>query len=103
MAALGARLRAFDVFHPNNDWEIMALLTDPAGGPPRLLLLTQHAADYRRSRLTDFDTYLRAMIATRFTVPSRARLFGEYRGDLKPPLTFDQLSAQTLVPAMFRG
>lgn len=97
------KLKLFDAYHLDNDVQGMAFIVDPDA--PRkfgVMMLDDYYADWSGSRVTDFETYIRAMCATRFTIPSRKRLFGKYRGDKDPALTYSALSEAELIPALFR-
>ena len=102
MAELGKRTKVMDAYERENDAEAMAFLTEPFSGSWQVLLLDNYLADWRNSRLTDFSTYIQVMAATRFTIPSRKRIFGKYRGDQGPLLRWEDLSMEELVPALFR-
>lgn len=102
LAELGARTKLFDRYEPVNDAEAGAFITDPDPDQWKVLMLDQYLADWQNSRLTDFRTYILAMCATRFTIPSRKRIFGKYRGDQEPLLRWEDLNTPALVPALFR-
>ena len=102
MAELGKRTKLMDVYEPVNDAEAMAFLTEPFSGTWQVLLLDNYLADWQNSRLTDFSTYIQVMAATRFTIPSRKRIFGKFRGDQQPLLLWGDLNKEELVPALFR-
>lgn len=101
MADLGKRTKLMDIYEPENDAEAMAFLTQPYSGVWEVLLLDDYLADWRNSLITDFSTYILVMAATRFTIPSRKRIFGKFRGDLEPMLRWDTMNKKDLVPALF--
>lgn len=102
MAELGKRTKLMDAYEPVNDAEAMAFLTEPFSGSWRVVMLDDYLADWRNSRLTEFSTYIRVMAATHFTIPSRKRIFGKYRGDQEPLLLWEDLNKEELVPSLFR-
>lgn len=102
LAELGARTKLFDRYEPVNDAEAAAFITDPDPVQWKVLMLDQYLADWQNSRLTDFSTYILAMCATRFTIPSRRRVFSKYRGDKEEMLRWEVLAGEDLTPALFR-
>lgn len=102
LAELGARTKLLDRYEPVNDAEAIALITDPDPDQWKVLMLDQYLADWQNSRLTDFRTYILAMCATRFTIPSRRRVFSKYRGDKEEMLRWEMLAEEDLLPALFK-
>jgi hypothetical protein len=96
------KLKIFDAYYVNNDVECMALITDEPGKDFHLVMLTDYFADWQNSKLVEFDAYIKAICETRFTIPSRRRLFRKYRGDKDPVLTYSDLDNESLVPALFK-
>lgn len=101
LAELGQRTKLMDMYETVNDADAMAFLTEPCSGSWRIVMLDNYLADWRSSRLTDFATYIQVMAVTRFTIPSRRRIFGKYRGDLEPILRWEDLNTSALVPTLF--
>lgn len=95
-ASFGAMLKPFDLFHVNNDLQCMAFIADPAGTQWKVMMLDDYYADWHQSKITDFETYLKAMCKTWFTVPSRKKLFGKYRGDKEDAVTLSDLPDRKL-------
>lgn len=102
IAAIGARTKIFDRYEVQNDEEAMAFLTNDTGENWQVLLLDNYLADWQNSRLTDFDTYIRAMAASHFTIPSRHKIFEKFRGDNEPLLRWENLRLETLTPSIFQ-
>ena len=102
-AAFAKKIKPFDLYHIENDAECMAFIiqSTPVESRFDVMMLDDYFADWQNSRTTDFDTYIRAMCSTHFTIPSRKRLFGKYRGDKEPVLTYDMLPQEDLTPAIF--
>jgi hypothetical protein len=101
--AFAKKLKIFDAYdQANNDVECAALVTDDPGKDYYLLILDNYFADWHNSRLVEFEAYIKAICETRFTIPSRRRLFGKYRGDKDQILTYNDLDKESLVPALFK-
>src|SRR5205823_1787487 len=77
------RLKPFDIF---SDYYCMAFLLEKGVGNPKVLLLSDYYAEWYYSRITDFESYMQMLLASRGIVRSRDKIYSEYRGDLKPPL-----------------
>jgi len=104
LGVFAKQLKIFDAYFISNDFECIALITetDKIVEQFYLLMLDDNFADWHNSRIIDFETYILAMCATKFTIPSRRRLFGKYRGDREPVLTYEMLSEPNIEPALFR-
>ena len=101
-ASFSNMLRPFDFYYTDNDFQCMSFIVDPQGAEYKfeVVMLDDYFADWHNSFITDFETYIKAICATQFTIPGRQRLFGKYRGDLQPPLTFDKLNVDLLKPIL---
>lgn len=97
----GRRLRPFDVY---STYDCMAFLLEEGVGDPKVMHLSGHYVEWDGSRITDFQSYMEMVIATRGIVEARADVYGEYRGDLKKPLVTgaDYWTARR-VPKLFRA
>jgi hypothetical protein len=96
----GERLRPFDLF---STYYCMAFVTEEGRGDPPAMLLGDYYVVWSNSRLTDFNSYLEMLLATRGIVEARNTVYGEYRGDLKPALkTGAEFWTRERVPQLFR-
>ncbi|MCW5851048.1 MAG: hypothetical protein KIT87_13315 [Anaerolineae bacterium] len=77
------RLKPFDLF---SLYSCAAFLIEQGNGDPKVLILDNHYYEWDNTRITDFDTYLEAVLTTYGLVEARERIFSAARGDLKPPL-----------------
>ncbi len=102
-ASFGKMLKPFDRFYVDNEVQCMAYVIQPGATEFKVMMLDDYYADWQNSRVSDFETYIKLMCATRFTIPSRQRIYGKYRGDKEPLLTFEELDKEEIVPALFRG
>jgi SMI1 / KNR4 family (SUKH-1) len=94
------RLKPFDLF---SLYDCMAFLIERGQGNPKVLLLSDYYIEWDNSRITDFASYLEMLLATRGIVECRDRIYGDYRGDLKPPLvTGKDYWTTRRVPKLFR-
>lgn len=94
------RLKPFDLF---SDYYCMAFLLEKEIGNPKVLLLSDHYAEWYYSRITDFESYMQMLLASRGIVHSRDKIYSEYRGDLKPPLiTGPDYWTEEHIPKLFR-
>ncbi len=94
------RLKPFDLF---STYYCMAFFLEKGIGNPKVLLLSDYYIEWDASRITDFESYLEMLLVTRGIVESRRKIFGEYRGDLKPPLVIGaDFQTQEHVPKLFR-
>jgi hypothetical protein len=98
-ASFGKMLRPFDIF---SNVQCMAFIIFPDETEYKVIMLDNYYADWHHSRITDFETYIKAMCETGFTIPSRQRLFKQFRGDMEPALNFESLSHDTIVPALLK-
>jgi hypothetical protein len=97
----GKRLRPFDAF---TSYECMAFLLEEGAGDPKVLLLTDYYSEWAETRITDFETYMEFLLATRGISEARKKFFGEYRGDRKQPLVKGaDYWTERRVPKLFRG
>jgi hypothetical protein len=97
----GRRLRPFDEY---STYDCMAFLLEEGVGDPKVMHLSGHYVEWDGSRVTDFQSYMEMVIATRGIVEAREDVYGEYRGDLKRPLVTgaDYWTARR-IPKLFRG
>ena len=96
----GARVRPFDLFSTYN---AMAFVTEEGKGDLPAMLLGDYYVEWSHSRLTDFASYMEMLLATRGIVKAREQVYGEYRGDLKPPLlTGADYWTEERIPRLFR-
>lgn len=104
LASFAKRLRILDAYHPNNDQETMAFFIEGKDTSPRfnVLMLDDYMAEWRNSRITDLETYVRLACSSRFAVASRRRIFAAHRGDLQPLLKYEDFSEDELVPQLFK-
>jgi hypothetical protein len=94
------RLRPFDVFTTYN---CMAFVLEEGNGDPPAMLLGDYYIEWDNSRLTDFNSYLEMLLATRGISGARARIYGEDNGDLQPPLrTGTDYWTEERVPNLFK-
>jgi hypothetical protein len=97
----GKRLRPFDIF---TAYECMAFLLEEGVGDPKLMLLTDYYAEWDETRITDFDSYMEFLLATRGISEARKKFFAESHGDRKPPLkTGPRYWTPARTPKLFRG
>lgn len=101
-ASFSQMLRPFDFYYPDNDAQCMAFIVYPQIREYKfdVIMLDNYFADWQSSYITDFETYIKAICATQFTISGRKRLFGKYRGDQEPPISFDKLNGNLLEPAL---
>jgi hypothetical protein len=93
-------VRPFDVC---STYYAMAFILQPKNGNPPVMLIGDHYIEWDQSRLTDFESYLEMLLATRGIVTARDRIYNEYRGDLKPLLvTKKDYWTNRRIPKMFR-
>ena len=97
----GRRLRPFDVY---STYDCMAFVLEEGVGDPKVMHLSGHYVEWDGSRVTDFQSYMEMVIATRGIVEARDDVYGEYRGDLKKPLVTgaDYWTARR-IPKLFRA
>lgn len=97
----GKRLRPFDIF---STYECMAFLVEEGVGDPAVMLLSDYYGEWDETRITDFASYMEMVLATRGITEARKAVFGEYRGDRKPPLkTGPSYWTAERIPKMFRA
>lgn len=97
----GKRLRPFDIF---STYECMAFLVEEGVGDPEVMLLSDYYAEWNETRITDFASYMEMLLATRGITEARKEVFGEYRGDRKPPLrTGPDYWTPGRIPKLFRA
>jgi hypothetical protein len=97
----GRRLRPFDEY---STYDCMAFVLEEGVGDPKVIRLSDHYVEWDGSRVTDFQSYMEMVIATRGIVEARDDVYGEYRGDLKRPLVTgaDYWTARR-IPKLFRA
>lgn len=97
----GRRLRPFDVY---STYDCMAFVLEEGVGDPKVLRLSDHYVEWDGSRITDFQSYIEMLLATRGIVEARDDVYGEYRGDLKRQLLTgaDYWTARR-IPKLFRA
>jgi hypothetical protein len=98
-ASFGKMLYPFDLF---SNEQCMAFIIFPNEPEYKVIMLDNYYADWHHSRVTDFETYIKAMCETGFTIPSRQRLFKQFRGDKEPVLNFESLNHDTIVPSLLK-
>ncbi len=98
-ASFGRLLYPFDIF---SDVQCMAFIIFPDETEYKVVMLDNYYSDWHSSRITDFETYIKLMCETGFTIPSRQRLFKKFRGDLEPFLNYESIPSDLIVPAIFR-
>jgi hypothetical protein len=98
------KIKIFDAYDINCDEECMALLTDFSINDEscHLILLDNSLSDWRQSHIIDFETYILSMCETRFTIPSRKRLFSKKHPDKISLLSYKNLDKENLIPALFK-
>lgn len=104
LGVFSKQMRIFDYYEANAESEATVMLTDwPSGKSDfQLLLLDQYLVDWKQSNVIDFETYIRAICKTRFTIPSRKLLFG--KKFLAEPVVIGKaiMNEVTITPALFK-
>lgn len=96
----GRQLKPFDLF---STYYCMSFFLEEGVGNPKALLLSDHYIEWDNSRITDFGSYMEMLLATRGIVRARKEVYGEYRGDEKPPLiTGSDYWRGKRIPKLFR-
>lgn len=98
-AEFGKMLKPFDIFYPKGVQSMAFLFEDDTA---KVMMLDDYNADWQNSRTSDFETYIQLMCDTRFTITSRNRLYGKYRGDKDPELKYEAMNKEGVVPALFK-
>lgn len=96
--SFGKLLKPFDLF---SDIQCMTFVLLRETNEYKVMMMDDYYADWQNSLLTDFTTYLSAICAMKFMIPARAKIFKQYRGDLKPAVTWDKLKNQLPELPMF--
>jgi hypothetical protein len=94
-----AILQPFDII---DDYYCMGFVAIPGATEWKLMLLGDYWIEYDSSRVTWLEDYLQLVIATWGLRRARPALFGAYRGDRQPPLTYDASLAAALLPSVLR-
>jgi hypothetical protein len=95
------RIRPFDLY---SAFSCMAFFLEKGVGNPKVLLLSGHYVEWDHSRITDFESYLEMLFATRGITEARKEIYGDYRGDKKPPfITSRSYWNQEYIPKLFRN
>lgn len=104
MGKFAKKLKVFDAYYINNDAECMALLTNlPINGESHhLIMLDNYLTDWKQSNIIDFETYILSMCKTRFTIPSRKRLFSKKHVDAEILMLKENVDSEHLVPTLFK-
>ncbi len=97
-SSFGKLLKPFDLF---SDIQCMAFLLLEETKEYKVMMMDDYYADWQNSLLTDFETYLSTICATKFMIPARAKIFKQYRGDLKPVVAWDTIKKQLPELPMF--
>ncbi|MBD2563983.1 MULTISPECIES: hypothetical protein [Nostoc] len=63
----------------------MAYFFEKGNGNPSVLLLNEECSEWINSRLTDFESYIEMLLATRGIVEAREKIFATEHGDSEPP------------------
>jgi len=93
-------LKPFDLF---STYRFMSFVFDEQSGNPKVMLIGDYGAEWDESRITDFESYIEMLLATRGIAESRERVYREYRGDKKPPLiTGPEYWTKRRIPKLFR-
>lgn len=71
-------IKPFDLL---NQEYCMAYLTLPGSGNPQVLLLTGGYSEWRDSKVTDFESYLWMLLATKGIVEARTKIFSKKNDD----------------------
>lgn len=94
------RLRPFDLF---SNYSCMAFLLEDGIGDPKVLHLSDYYVEWDSSRVTDFESYLEMLCATRGIVESRENIYGHYSGHSKRVLiTGSDYWTRKRIPKLFR-
>lgn len=93
------RLFMFDDYDEQHG---VALVFD-SGTQPKLMSVGDNYFDWHSSKLTDFKSYFRFLVASRGSYRARYSLFSHYRGDQLAPLVFDDVPyGADIDPEVFR-
>lgn len=93
------KLRPFDLF---STYECMSFFMEQGNGNPKVLLLSDYYIDWQASRITDFESYLEVLLATRGIGEGRKNYFEKYLGHKKAPLVLGAKDWPTLrTPKLF--
>jgi hypothetical protein len=94
-------LKPFDVM---NRELCMAYLVNKGDGNPPVILLSNGYTEWNDSRITDFESYMEMLLATRGIVEAREKIFSSERGDLEAPLIAgESYWRKHYTPKMFMG
>ncbi len=79
----GKKLKPFDVY---SNESCMAFLIEDNVQTPKVLCLGDHYIEWDSTRITDFNSYLEMLLATKGITSARDRIYSKYRGDRQPIL-----------------
>jgi hypothetical protein len=95
-------LKPFDLF---SDYKCMAFFMEAGNLEPKVVMLSDYYIEWDESRITNFESYLEMLLATKGIVESRARVYGEHDGHKQPLLITPEkywIDHQEYIPKLFQ-
>lgn len=83
----GELLFLFDVYSEQSGF---ALVFD-SGNQPKLMMLSDYYIVWDHSRVTDFKSYFKFLLASRGSYGCRHKLFSYHQGDMLEPIFFEEI------------